>query len=320
MEITYNTHLGLTKVPDGNNNWGEYTRDNWDAVAEVLAPDGVYFVSPNFTIANIPELDNATNRRYFDTIQGAINAHELNWDAYGAIFVYPGRYDENLTVTSAVTLHGVNALNFTVSNGGRGAVIRSTDENPCIDIQFGPGHQGHFNLVNIELNNTHTAGGTSGGTAYIKTTDQGAGNYPSFDNRVNLRNVIIRKDTIGGVHDQAFYMAPNHALYTFDCEFKTPSGSGDELPILVRLVGAAGYPANLVAAKCMFFSYFNTDALMVSADTNTITSVYDCAFPGSSTGMYADDGGTHTVEGLTGASDQTQYKNAFGINTIQWRV
>ena len=79
MSFTYDPILGLAKPSDGDTSWGDEMRNNLTYLAKAMAPKYAYFVSPDFTTAALGN-GSATDRRHFDTIQGAIDAIE---DWYG---------------------------------------------------------------------------------------------------------------------------------------------------------------------------------------------------------------------------------------------
>lgn len=161
MSFTYEDHLALVKPSDGDTSHGDELRQNFDVIGQVLSPKYSYFVSSEFSSANLAN-GAATDRRHFDTIQGAIDAIDAAATSSYAnphtIFLAPESFSENITVDASVTLAGLVPLNLLGQGGARYPTIRgvSTVADSVITVTPKAGESLALNLANVYLENAYS--------------------------------------------------------------------------------------------------------------------------------------------------------------------
>lgn len=314
MSFSYTDKIGLAKPSDGEQNWGDEVRQNFETIEEVISPENVYFVSPHFTTANLGN-SNATSRRHFDTIQGAIDQYEsdqaVDDPGHGAIIVYPGAYDEELTITQSVGL--IAAANGPLIRGGaRRPVLNSTSAGPSITISGQANENCYVQIVGFDIRNRQVSGNTINGPAFLSTNDNLAGNYPAFDNQIMFAECSFYNFANLSAFTHLFGVNPNWTLLFDGCELSVTT-EGTALDYAIRLDGNATKPASLRARRSEFTHYAAAGTYTVTASTQSNITVYDCAFARDRASVVADDGGTHSNVGLASDAQATTYKNAFGV-------
>ena len=157
MSMTYEQHLHLALPSDDDQSHGPQLRTNWAALAKANTPKDCFFVSPDFTDAN---LSNAlsTDKRHFPTIQEAVTAAEGAGHGHLAtVFVYPGVYSENLVISNSVTIAGAVPPIKEGLGGGNGVLISGTASALLPTLRINPpgNTPTAVNLVNLCLINSY---------------------------------------------------------------------------------------------------------------------------------------------------------------------
>jgi len=168
MAINYTaTHMQFAQPTDADEDHGDELRANWDIAEALLAPDYMYFVSTQFTSVNLDNggeaHDTVSDQRYFSTIQAAIDAAE-DGEGYTrrVIFVYPGTYVENLTVTESLAIVGLPPVHSYRSYFGAGVSIIGTTLTQDPTITFTPSAVAQYlTLANLHIRNQYISSGTT---------------------------------------------------------------------------------------------------------------------------------------------------------------
>jgi len=162
MSFTYDPFFYLAKPSDGDNDHGDELRRNFEVLAAAQCPDNSFFVSAGFATGDLHHAS-ATTPRHFSTIQGAIDeiATLGASSAYTnyTIFLWPGDYSENLTISESVTIQGMGFQNNLGQGGARGPRIRGTAGSASSTITITPqaGASLSVNLNNVGLDNLYSA-------------------------------------------------------------------------------------------------------------------------------------------------------------------
>ena len=278
---TYDDVLHLAKPAQGDTSWATEINQNWDALGEVTAPSYTYFVSPNFTSAN---LDNgsATDRRHFDTIQGAINEIETNSEnTQYTILVYPGAYFENITITKSISIIGVKGA----SGWGYGTKIAGSTASAASVVTFSPEEDSYcyLRLANIDIYNQYNADNSSEiltGYAISTTAQTSAGAYT---NRIELYNCNLRCTTWGDHNRWRSAIESIDGIFTFyidGCQINTSGYGGGETDGWIRYVfNIEGDTAesSLSAIYCRNSSIEQTRYTTAPTGSEGVCNLTDCA-------------------------------------------
>lgn len=163
MSFAYEDFLHLNLPSDDSVSHGDELRENWKALSRINCADNMYFVSPAFTTA---ELYNsaATDRRHFNTIQGAIDAAEgTTYSHLPTIVVSPAVYAEALSITGSINIVGALPVNIEGLGGGRAATIKGDGgQEPVIVVDPTDGESCAVNFSNLYFYNTYSAATTAG--------------------------------------------------------------------------------------------------------------------------------------------------------------
>lgn len=328
MATSY-TDLGMRKIADGDTNYGADARANFDFLNAVLGPTNTFWVSPEFTTANLG-IVSATDRRHYDTIQGAITAWEsrgMGANAFGAIFVFPGRYEERLAVTKSVGLYAVGGGGPDTGGAARSVSLRGDGTAGAL-VTFTPEAGEYHGLVfrGFQFYNTAAAQGSEQTAGILYVEDQGAGNYGSYQNSVDLidcnsrfSNLNLNGWTYGlRVRGSAVlrvrgghWLFPNN--YSGGQYVRHPfyaSGNAAAGKVArVEIEGARVTHWPLVGTGApSSFTVYNSEAstsLVIRSDfSRTLVD-----------GLRSSGGGSPLPTGLASATDLVNYSNGVGIDT-----
>lgn len=136
MADTYTDALRMVKPADSDTSWGADYRAALDTIDLLHQPTYMYFVSPAFTAAALGNTS-ATDRRHFDTIQGAIDAAEgSSYSHKKVIGVYPGVYYENIVISGSIGIFAFYPAAYSFVGSGIGVSIAgtTTEQSPVITI------------------------------------------------------------------------------------------------------------------------------------------------------------------------------------------
>lgn len=204
MSINYEDKLALGLPTDGDTSWGNITRQNFEVLGELASPDTCLFVSPHFTDAYLHN-GSATAPRHFSTIQAALNAVTTTGNSMTTIFVYPGQYSENLTITKSVNIVGlVPPLYRAASGNGFGgcAAITGTNGTQSPTITITPPESNYIQVILNDLvlwNQYNAAAGQIANAYLLKLNAQTL--YGALPNYVGIQGCDIRAQTWGAGND-----------------------------------------------------------------------------------------------------------------------
>lgn len=332
-DVNYTTRSGLRVIDDYREPWGDDARPNWQAMDYLLNPERVFFVSPEFTEGNLDSA-NATSPRRFSTIQGAIDAWEAGGFSdgnYGGIYVYPGRYDERLTITKSVALIGAHGCSLESGLGNRGVYLRGTTAVAGTLITFTP-PAGETHVVvfeNFNFRNQSGALGSEVGTTtpmLLQTVDQGAGNYGAFKSVVHFEDCNMRLDNVNNNSwSTGIAASANHWVGFRRCRFSWPGSGGGyyvRFPFYVRGNDVADKWGHLSLRDCevnhpTFSSPSNVTVYKESgASGQVVRSSFNRTF--GTNGIYNHDGNPSLMVGLNDASAAAARMNIVGLNVVEW--
>lgn len=203
---SFEDFFGLELPVANDTSWKAANDEHATVLGQALCPERCYYVSPDFDTTNLSSLPNASDRRYFDTIQGAIDAGEaaaFDRDGY-TIIVFPGLYAENLTITRSVRLVAADGRGRYL--GGGRTMIQGVNSIQASTITIDP-IESDWQLFSIEgfiIENLYdTAGGTQINDAYavdlLAQTTTGA-----LPNTLELIDCCVRMQTFGTNNNWAF--------------------------------------------------------------------------------------------------------------------
>lgn len=198
MATTFEDHLALDKPAKGDLDWDDEINGNFDAIGQALAPYRVYKVSPDYTSTNLGN-GSATDRRHFDTIQGAITAAESAF-ADAVIEVMPGVYNENLTVTKSVSIIG-RTKPASFHGGPNQVTVRGSDttRSPIITVTPPDGTAISMTVANLVMENRYnqTAASESTTPYLVDLQNHPTPTYAGSANVFGFLDCIVKCETWG---------------------------------------------------------------------------------------------------------------------------
>ncbi len=200
MSISYEDKLALALPADGDEAWGNAARQNFEVLGELACPDNMYFVSPHFTDAYLHNAG-ASAPRHFSTIQAALNAVTTTGQNLTTIRVYPGLYQENLSITKSVHIIGDVPPLYRAASGnlfGGSAAICGTPGTQSPTITITPPESSYICVIinGVVLWNQYSATAGQIANAYLlKVAPQTT--YGALANYIGLQDCDIRPQTYG---------------------------------------------------------------------------------------------------------------------------
>lgn len=326
MASTFSINTGLEKHADGDTTWGAGMRDNLDTIDSALAPSRTFWVSPEFTVGNMPALSNATDRRHFDTIQGAIDAGEANaydQEGYG-IIVFPGRYSENLTIVSSV--HITSALGpMTAYYAGANVHLNGTtgSQSPVITVTPANDTWTRVMLSNLNLDNQCTvADATEITTPYL--IDWQSATRSGASNKLALSNCQIRMQTWGLDNVWTYGIKVHGKVHTYlkHCmvaalDYGGSNNNGGVRYMLSVQGESSTRPNQCYVEGCKWNTVFSGSGsnftFRQEGDSNIW--VFQGFYSQASSSAISQSGTGNTGFGFLG--QEATYQNTFGINLVQ---
>lgn len=330
MSFTYTGPLGLKLPSDGDTDHGEELRENFTALAAVSAPDHVYWVSPAFTEAEMFSA-NATDRRHYDTIQGAITAAQSASAMTGVrptIFVYPGSYAEKLTITGTVGIIGLVPQLFYGYGAARGVQITGDGTNSSVITWTPADSVAHsLTLANLCIENSYaTATATLiSSSAYAVMVNQQS-TLGSASNRLSMLGCQIRAQTYGDNNKWGYCIGAFgwNSVLVRDCAISTFGYAGGEsnggVAWTFNMDGTnnASYVSSLRVSRTQIQSEWLGDGItptIFRATEYVNTTVTFSAFDlNTADAVYLDGGtGTQTFAGMKSLAEIDTYQNIEGV-------
>lgn len=309
--------LALSKPADGDSSWGAEIRDALDTLDYLAQPNNIYYVAPIFTQANLFPNGVPSDRRHFDTIQAAITAIEASASAgqiSSTIMVYPDQYDESLTFTRSVNLVGVGGL-MAATVRGTYPKIKGQGTNPV--ITFNPAAGDYFGISFTGLIFEHAYTSTASTQAWpllMNVTDQGAGNYGGFQNKIVMDNCHFRDDVAEDEFDYLIRCQGFNRLAMNLCTFKLPTGANNyEKPISIEGNDAQGKEAQLYIKRSEF-NHSGVDDQTIYMD-NRSAGIYYRNGSVRSVGDIVTFGGTGSND-CSGLSNQTEFDDYGNLDSV----
>lgn len=225
-EIT--TRCGFEYEAQGSENWYQTYLRLRQMLDQFLCPGRVFEVSPEFTSANLHLAGVPTSRRHFHSIQAAIDAWEAGGfgdGTSGGIYIYPGRYAEDLTITKSVALVAMHGGPLDSGGAARGVYLLGAGGGGPV-ITFDPADdESHGLLVKgMSIRNTSEAGSGTYPFAILHALDQGAGNYGPYQHPIVFDdcNFRLTLNSTAWWH-AAFRAMAGHWLTMKNCRLTAPS-------------------------------------------------------------------------------------------------
>lgn len=348
MAVPFHSKAGLAIPDHGTDPWSVYGNANWQALATIASMSNVWWVDPEYTIANLFGAAGVRPPacRFYDTLQGAINAAQAaGYASNSSIMVAPATYPENLTITRSVHLYNIlgSAL-FGMQGAARQPIIEglASSQNPLITIDVPDGENASIGFHGLNFENRYN-GDTSGSglinKAYLLDgTLQGAFNAnPVW---VGFKSCALRMQTWGynnewlyGIRLNGFYYA-----HLIDCEIfggsyaggdpagAPPPGVGGVCYLMFANGGGASNAGTVRLRDCRV-SRSETGSLAAASrvlyvDGTCNASCYDSRFtdPAGGAPLYTVGGtGTNSITGLSAAGAggvPNSYGNLFNVNMV----
>ena len=261
MSFTYTTNVHFAKPSDGDTDHGDEIRQNFDVVDHALAPDSTYFVSPNFTSSNMANTS-STNRRHWDTIQGAIDRINALGNSTAAdpytILVYPGGYAENLTFSTSVHIVGVGGKmnSLSRSNGATPRLTGSaTSANSLITVTPPTSQSVAVNFTNFYFENLYAVSNSTEITNpyLLDFQDTGTGGTPHY---FGMTDCQARMQTWGDDNNWTWGVKTRGRVITslMNSDFISLShGGGEDTGGVIRMFdwqGDGSYKAEMWIDSC----------------------------------------------------------------------
>ncbi|HOX27428.1 MAG TPA: hypothetical protein PLU44_16900 [Candidatus Krumholzibacteria bacterium] len=329
--MTLTSRTALDYRADGDQNWGPAHRNVRLMLDRYLCPGNVFFVSPEFSEANLHLSGSPSSRRHFDTIQAAIAAWEAgNFDeqSAGAILVYPGRYAERLTVTRSVRLVAVAGGGYAQDGRGNGStsVNLRGDGTPSPLVTFDPVDAETHRLVIDGFTFTQAAaaqGSEQAAAMVIDALDQGTDHYGPYVNDVILRNCTGRLD-VANLNSwlYGFRIRAWQRLILDACHFTFPgNGAGNYCRYAIYSVGGGATRTSRFAIQNTTLGHpgFASPAnyTLYSSDWSSGLVVRSALSRDLTTGRFTS-GQSTGISGLTSGVEATAYGNLVSVVAAEW--
>jgi hypothetical protein len=329
VAILYGPIARLALPDDGNQAWGGAIRQNFETLEKLAAASNCYYVSPAFTDAEI-HTAGATDPRFFQTIQAAHDAIPATYghNNLATIFVEPGQYTENLTITKCVRLVAHGATNY---RGYVGGVIIAGTSAALVPTVTVTAPSGQFICVGFDgfgFQNVYSGAATTISQAQLlKVTKQTV--YGASPVTLTLQNCDLRAQTWGvnndwayGIHVDGYadFFMRRCAMVALNFNNGGVGDSGIANVICVTGDNANSKPATALIDQCAFSQayagdgagtgnrsvfYVNNRAAVVVARTSVLKAAI-----GGFTAIGIT--GTNSVTGL--AADTGTYGNLLNID------
>lgn len=193
--------LGMLEKPYQNNAWYASYQEIIAMINRLVTRDNVYFVGPAWADANLgAEIGSAVGRRLFPTLQAAHDAvtSGTGYDNRAVIFVDPGNYYENLTITKTVAFvstvpayaDGLGAFRPVRLYGNASVQSPLVTISPPDSTELAVGFSGFYfeNKYNV----------TAGTIVKAHTIDfRPQTTYGSYQNKLALTDCDVRMQTYG---------------------------------------------------------------------------------------------------------------------------
>jgi hypothetical protein len=332
---SFTPFLKLEKPVNNDQTWGDAVRLNVNALDYAMAHQRVMFVDPHYTTSNLYPGAGAADseRRRWDTIDGAITAAEAaGWDEY-LILVANGSYAENLTITKGVTIAAMCGPSGGFYPGPVRIGGQNTVEAPVITVSPADSDYVYVQLIGIGIENAfRSAVGGEISTPYaIQCDDQAA--YSGTRNRLILRDCYVRMQTWGQTGGAAAhvwtYGIKAVGNWHVICEGTSLTAlaygggySGGGQGIVRRIFDVRGNDAmgqtsllNLKRCDIDNASYDDgTAPILFYMDDRAQLYVSHSSTPFAVDTMHVNGGtGTQIIKGVT-SSDWLNYMNAVGVS------
>lgn len=331
MSISYEDVLNLALPADGDESWGNATRQNAMVLGLLASPQNAYFVSPTFTDANLHNAG-ASDRRHFATLQ---EAHDAIPTGAGTsyqptIYVFPGSFGENIAITKSCTIHGVSRVWSRNLGGLRGARLTGVAavQSPTITITPTESAALSVAFVNLTISNAYNvaAGAIDKGYALSIAPQTLYGSTPNY---VAFVGCDFRMQTYGVGNQWAagFLMNGYNSVEFIDCTISGMSYAGGSYNGGIHnMFYAIGRYADSKA--CAFrvlnsrIQQYYAGAILTSPNVFFLDQSANAVVAGTSIwkesaiGYYSLGGtGTNAISGLTeGSPAGSTYNNMLGID------
>lgn len=314
---------GFSKPADGDTSWGGELRNMMDQLDRLLSPnDRTYFVAEGFTQANLYPNGLPSSRRYFDTVQGALDAvNAASDDQHTTIVLWPGIYTENITIEKSVHLvglsggHAVRGMQTRIKGDGNATPV-------TIDPANGSSISVSINDIFVQIENLDHGGSTRSYPHWLWMKDQGSGNYGSAQNVICLNNVAMRTDDLnaGDLFTYGILIEGKSTLVTLDTQIRVP-GPGDinadmTYPVMIRGNTTTGVEAQL-QMKQTDIVHWGTAGSTITMQNNAAGMVTRCGFTRARADVVTFGGsGSNSCTGLNTDNEFEALNNSAGYSTL----
>jgi hypothetical protein len=328
---TYSAETYLAKPADNSQAWGAEIRNNFDYLSRMLAAQKTFRVSPSFTTALLGNAS-ATDRRFFDTIQGAIDAAEASgYTAKQVIEVEQGDYAENLVHTKSIRINGVRSPFYEAQGGGRSISLRGSSavQEPLVTINRADSQDISVIYSNMVFENLYDQAATTIAKPYFLEANAPS-IYGSYAGWIGFQDCQLRGQTWGSQNDWAFGMRVRGWVNLQMNRVQIMGGShggGNGLAGIERLIHIEGDNAaskkSLLHLRDVDFesTYLGAGTpCFVYGDEGVDGSARGCSLNSGSIAALIDGGvGTNVIDGLmTGDFNSFPKCNSVGASRINF--
>lgn len=326
---SFDSIFDLEKPADGDTSWGPEARQWVDTLALAHAADRVYKVSPDWTSAALGN-SGASDRRHFDTIQGAIGAGEAaSWPDFGYLIeVYPGEYNEALTITKNVGIVGVSAAGYS-SGGGQNPRIRGDGTaSPIVTISPPDSVSILVSFKHLLFENGYATDNATQITVPYLLEVNNQSTTASGQSFITLADVIARCQTIGR-HNNWLYGIRCRGYHDLVIKRSQIGGldfaGGDNDGGIQKLIDVEGFDSSKFGRLLAYDSDFTTKFAATGTPRIFRMDNYArihlrarCSSSIAASSCIEDGGtGTNVSTGITG-TEPADRGNLFGTDLIDW--
>lgn len=312
--------LAASMPADGDTAWGTELRNFMRTVDYLAQPSNTYFVSPTFTAANISPYGAGSDRRHFDTIQGAIDQIEASANNHLAtILVFPATYTEELTITKSVHVCGVASGYAT--QGGK-CELNGNHSAPTITVNPAAGEWINVVFSNFKIGqDDSTYGGvTTAWPFWVDVNDQGAGNYGSTRNRIVFHNCDFKQDNLPDASDVFTYgiaLDGYNQLILHQTQLRFPDDNDFTNPIWIHGNNAQSKQGQLHMKRCEVIMS-GSSGHIIDFDDSSSGIVLRSTFTRSSLALIRTFGatGSNSCSGLNSSTDFGDLANVGGYSAL----
>ncbi len=316
--------FALTK--DGNINWGDEYRNNLMMLDVAVAPKYCYFVSQDFTAANLQRNGIPDDQRHFSTIQGAVTAAESNsYTSRKTVFIWPGDYNEHFVTIGNLSLVGMVGASYRGLGAGYKASIDGNGSSAAtITVNPPDGHTTHLGIKNLYIGNSCSSASGFNENGFLIQYN-GAGITSPWGHTLLIEDSYLNAQTWAQAYtdwDSAIKTTGEGSVTLKNVLIRGNGYNGNNtggVQTLIRVLQSGSRTASVIVSRCelnnVYRGNLESNPALIYADGNVSTRVAYTALYGTSTELggftyYLGSGnGSQSWTGLLDAEEIARYCN-----------